>query len=59
MGHILIGEPEVHFAGICAEIRRRAAASTGTVDHARMRTFVVHLQRLLAPDAVGASPPRR
>jgi hypothetical protein len=34
------------------------AKAQATVDNAHMRYFVVHLHRLLEPDAVGASPPR-
>jgi hypothetical protein len=34
------------------------AKAQATVDNAHMRYFVVHLHRLLEPDAVGTSPPR-
>jgi hypothetical protein len=34
------------------------AKAHGTVDNAHMRYFIVHLHRLLDPDAGGASPPR-
>jgi hypothetical protein len=34
------------------------AKAQGTVDNAHMRYFVVHLHRLLEPDAAGGSPPR-
>ena len=40
-----------------ARVAWRAKAQA-TVDNAHMRTFVVHLQRLLGSDAVGALPPR-
>ena len=34
------------------------AKAQGTVDNVDMRYFIVHLHRLLEPDAAGASPPR-
>ena len=34
------------------------AKAHGTVDDAHMRYFIVHLHRLLDPDAGGAAPPR-
>ena len=34
------------------------AKAQATVDNAHMRYLVVHLHRLLEPEAVGASPPR-
>jgi Domain of unknown function (DUF4170) len=34
------------------------AKAQSTVDNAHMRYFIVHLHRLLEPDAAGASPSR-
>ena len=34
------------------------AKAQATVDNAHMRYFIVHLHRLLEPDAADASPPR-
>ena len=34
------------------------AKAQATVDNAQMRYFVVHLHRLLEPDAAAAAPPR-
>jgi hypothetical protein len=42
-------------ASACAAWRAKAH---GTVDNAHMRDFIVHLHRLLDPDAGGAPPPR-
>jgi hypothetical protein len=44
-----------NYASAHAAWRAKAQA---TVDNAHMRYFVVHLHRLLEPDAVGTSPPR-
>jgi hypothetical protein len=44
-----------NYAAAHAAWRAKAQA---TVDNAHMRYFVVHLHRLLEPDAAGASPPR-
>lgn len=44
-----------NYATALAAWRGKAQA---TVDNAHMRYFVVHLHRLLEPDAVGAPPPR-
>ena len=44
-----------NYAAAHAAWRGKAQA---TVDNAHMRYFVVHLHRLLEPDAVGTSPPR-
>ena len=44
-----------NYATAHAAWRAKAQAS---VDNAHMRYLVVHLHRLLEPDAVGASPPR-
>jgi hypothetical protein len=34
------------------------AKAQATVDNAHIRYFIVHMHRLLEPDAAGASPPR-
>jgi hypothetical protein len=44
-----------NYAAAHAAWRAKAQA---TVDNAHMRYFIVHLHRLLEPDAAGASPPR-
>jgi hypothetical protein len=57
LAHIRIGEPEVHFAGMCAEVLSgvppRQPEGTAMSRETLPRRLV---HRLLGPDAVGASP---